>query len=143
MHDADLGPIQSTRRHIRRQPLHQVIHFCNGLGFRSKVLLTPTTNLTFKVITGFAVISQSAFFIGNSVKGRDDAVHFVIDTSTLRIAQVGQSLVPQNASLDKLHDIERATNHRLVFTQHMHFGDWYRSILQALHDFEFTLDRMR
>ena len=68
MHDADLGRIQSTCRHIGRQPLHQVVHFWNGLRFRSHILLTPTSNLAFEVIAGFAVICQSAFFVSDCVQ---------------------------------------------------------------------------
>ena len=77
------------------------------------------------------------------MQGRNDTVHFVIDASALCIAQLWQSLVPQNTTLHELHHIKRTPYDRFVFTQHMHFGNGHCGVLQTLHDFEFTLDRMR
>ena len=127
---------------VLRQPGHQLVHFFNRLRDGGDILLAPASNLALKIVAGFAVTRQSLLRILDAVQGRDDPVHFVVNVSTLLRRHAGQGLIPQNAPLHELHDVESPANHALVFTQAIHARHGDIGSLQPTHDGKFPLDGM-
>src|SRR6266542_2842690 len=54
VHDCD----RARRRHVRRQPLHQLVHLLDLLGFRGAVLLRPAVDLARDVIFALAEVAE-------------------------------------------------------------------------------------
>jgi hypothetical protein len=77
------------------------------------------------------------------VQPRNDAVHLVVDVSALGDRQAGQRLLPEDAALDVLHEVEGAADHALVL--HQQEGPWHRDALggERPHDVELAFDCMR
>ena len=65
------------------KPLHQLVHFGNGLGNRGSVLLAPPANLPLEIIARFAIAGQSALGKLDRVQSGNDPVHFVVDGAAL------------------------------------------------------------
>ena len=95
-----------------------------------------------EVIPGPTEILQPDGAEIDPVQRRNHAVHLVVHRPALRHPHARQGRVPQHASLDMLHDVERSSDHRTVFTQTKRPGHRHTAAVQGLDDAVFTLDRM-
>jgi len=105
-------------------------------------LLAPATNLALKVVARPAVRLQSALQVGHAVQGCQHAVELQVELASLGGRHAREFLIPEHAALYKFHDIKGASDHRLVFAQHVHARHRHRRAMQGLHDAELALDRV-
>ncbi len=117
MHDADHGLVASLGGDVRRQPCHQLVHLGDRLGDGGHVLLAPAADLALEIVAGLAVAGKAALGELHGVQRGDHAVHLVVDGAALAVVHAGQGLVPQDAALHELHDVEGTANDRFVFAQ--------------------------
>ena len=89
-----------------------------------------------------AIRLQSAFQVGHIVQGCQHTVELQVELASLSGLHAWEFLIPEHATLYKFHDIKGASDHRFVFTQHMHARHRHRRAMQGLHDAKLALDRV-
>lgn len=104
-------------RDIGRQPFDQPVHGRNLFGLRCLVLLAPAGDLAGKVIAGLAIGFQPDGLVVDLVQGGDGAVHGIEDAGPFIAAHARQALVPEDAALDAVHDVEGGADDAVVLAQ--------------------------
>jgi hypothetical protein len=130
------------RGYVRRQPRDELVHLGNGLGDGGHVLLAPAADLPLEVVAGLAVAGKTLLSEVHCMQGCYDAVHLVVDGMAFVIAHAGKGLVPKHPTLHEFHDVEGPSDDRFIFAEDVHAGHGHTGSMKALHDREFTLDRM-
>jgi hypothetical protein len=103
-----------------------------GTGFGGSVLLGPPTNLSFKVIAGFPVITQANCVNVNVVHVGQNFIHLIINLPTVYVVNLGQGWIPKYATFQILHNVKYRANNRLVLAQSHGDGHWDNSSLTTL-----------
>jgi hypothetical protein len=95
------------------------------------------------IVAGPPVVGKPGSFDVDRVQLRENAVHLVIDRGALVALEARQRLIPEDATVDVLHDVERPANDAFVLDQQQRPRHWYALRCQCAHHVEFALDRMR
>ena len=143
MHDGDHALVAGAGGQVGRQPGDQLVHLWDRRGDRRGVLLAPTANLALKVVARFAVAGQAALRKLDIVERRDDPVHLLVNLCALGGCHARQGLVPQHAAFNEFHHVESAPDDGFVLAKAVHLCHRHVGALQAFHDLELTLHRMR
>src|SRR5207253_2714348 len=76
-------------------------------------------DLALDVVAGLTECFQSQRAVVEQVQPGDDAIQLVPDREALRLRHSRQTLVPENAALDIVHDVERRADDRVVLAERM------------------------
>ena len=135
---------RALRRQMLGQPLDQIVHRRDRFGLRGAVLPAPARDLPPHVIARPAEIAKPDRRIIDLVQIGDDPVHRIKHRGAFRGARdLRQALVPEDAPVQMLHDIEGAADDRVVLAQRVDPRHRHRRLGQRAHDAELAVDRMR
>ena len=102
---------------VLRQPLDQVFHGFDALGFRRAILPGPAADLPLDVASLLAVISKPDFPIVHGMQRRHHAIEFVEMCGALDHAHSRQRRVPDDASRHVVHHVERGADDGIVLAE--------------------------
>ncbi len=132
-----------ARRNVLRQPRDQSVHRLDSLGLRSPVLPAPAPDLPREIVARLAEVREARGRVVDPVERRDHAVHLVVDRGALGRRHVRKRLVPKDAALDVLHDVERAPDDALVLAQAIGARHGNARLPESRDHAELALDRVR
>ncbi len=129
-------------RHVGFQPRDQAVDVLVPLDLAGDILFGPAGCLALEIVARLAVVPETDNFHIDGMKRRQRAVHGVIDAAPRIGIHFGQCRVPEDASVQMLHDEERPANRGIVFRQREHF--WHRHVGsgQRFHHPVFPVHRM-
>src|SRR5215475_1282939 len=97
------------------QPSDQPLHVIDPLGLRGTILLAPALNLTRHIVLAPTEISEAKRRWIEAVQPRQRCIERVIDGGPQGGSRIGNVRLPEDAALDKVHQVERrADNARIV-----------------------------
>ena len=131
-----------TGRNMRWQPVDQGFHRVDLFRFTRAVLFGPARDLALEVIARATKVAEPNGCIIDLVERGDDPVHVVEDGGALGIGESGQARVPEDATVNMFHPIERPPDHGFVFAQRHHLRDRNIGAGERLLNAEFPLDGM-
>jgi hypothetical protein len=104
-----------ARRNVLRQPREQVVHRRDGFRLRRSILVAPALDLPCEVVARTAVVREADRRIVDRMQERDHTIHLVVQRRALLAPDARQRLVPEDASVDVVHDEERRAEDARVF----------------------------
>ncbi len=106
-------------RNVMGQPGDKMVHGLDFRSLRGAVLPAPALHLPCDVVARLAEGLEPDRTVIDRMQERDDAVLLVPDAGALGARHPGKRRVPEHASLDIVHDVERGADHALVLAQHL------------------------
>src|SRR6266481_2169790 len=114
-----------------------------GCGSVSDALLfAPALDLARHVVARATELGEPNGYLVDRVQRRDDGIHRIEYRLAFGGSEPWQALVPENAAIEKFHEIEGAANDRIVFAQRVYAWHRDRCVGQRAHDPVFPVDSM-
>jgi hypothetical protein len=102
-------------RQMARQPFDEPVHCRLLLGLRGLVLAAPAPDLARQIVPRAAELGESHRDVIDGMQRGDDGVHRLKHRPALGGGEPRQARIPEDAAVEKLHDVKGAADDRVVF----------------------------
>ena len=124
------------------QPLHEVFHGRQVVGFTGLILFGPASHLAFHIPADLAVALQPDGPKIDLMEFGHDIDHGLVNLAAFRGCQFGQFIATKNPAIHKIHDIEVHPDDAGVLAQDMGFRDRHIGFPQSGNNPELTVNRV-